>query len=56
VNTIRGAAGAAIAVPGLRTGRVWVLGEGRSVRVRRGVFSDGFAPLATHVYVAPPRS
>jgi hypothetical protein len=55
VNTIRGAAGAAISVPGLRAGRVWVLGEGRSVRARGGVFSDGFASLETHVYVAPPR-
>ncbi len=33
----------------------WVYGEGRSVPVTAGSFSDSFAPLAVHVYViAPP--
>jgi hypothetical protein len=54
VNTARGAAGATLSVPGLQAGRVWVLGERRSIRVRHGGFGDGFAPLEAHVYVAPP--
>lgn len=54
VNTVRGPAGAALPVPGLASGRIWVLGESRFLRVRRGVFSNGFAGLGTHVYVAPP--
>ncbi len=46
---------ATFALPGLVTTVGWVYGEGRSVPVTKGTFSDSFAPLAVHIYiVAPP--
>jgi hypothetical protein len=45
---------ASISVPGLTARSVSVYGENRVVPVRRGVFRDDFAPMATHIYVAAP--
>jgi len=46
---------ATFGLPGLGTTVGWVYGEGRTVPVRGGGFSDSFAPLAVHIYViAPP--
>ncbi len=43
-----------ITVPGLGSGLVWVLGEGRAVPIVHGSFGDYFRGLAVHIYVAPP--
>jgi hypothetical protein len=41
-------------LPGLGTTVGWVYGEGRTVPVRKGTFTDSFAPLAVHIYVVAP--
>jgi hypothetical protein len=54
VNPTRSATRATVTASGLdgRTGTA--LGEGRSVNASGDAFSDGFAPLAAHLYVFPP--
>jgi hypothetical protein len=54
VNVSRTPVTARLALAGAAGRRVQVYEEGRSLRVRAGVFSDRFAPLAVHLYVLPP--
>ncbi|MDX6510963.1 MAG: hypothetical protein QOE36_467, partial [Gaiellaceae bacterium] len=55
VNPTPRATSGTIRVPGLRATSVRVYGESRTVGVRNGAFSDRFAGLALHVYIAAPR-
>ena len=41
-------------VPGLAASSVRVFGEGRTVPVRNGRFTDAFAGLGVHIYIAAP--
>ncbi len=43
-----------ITVPGLGTGLVWPMGEGRSLAIRNGVIVDSFRGLGVHIYLVPP--
>jgi hypothetical protein len=52
VNPTRTAVHATIDVPGLAGRSLTVLGEGRTVAASGESLSDGFAPLAVHLYVA----
>ena len=45
---------ATISAPGLDGRPLQVLGENRTVTPSNGSFADDFAPLAVHLYVAPP--
>jgi hypothetical protein len=45
---------AAFTLPGLGSTVGWVYGESRSVSVRKGTFTDSFAPLAVHIYMIAP--
>jgi len=45
---------AKVSVPGLAGRTMHVLDENRDVYSGDGSFSDSFAPLGVHVYVAPP--
>ena len=45
---------ATISAPGLDGRPLQVLGENRTVTPASGAFADDFAPLAVHLYVAPP--
>ena len=48
------ATGATITVPGLNGRTLDVMNEARRLGAVGSSFSDTFAPLAVHVYVAPP--
>ena len=54
VNSSQVPAEASIRVPGLNGRPLTVLDEGRRLDVEGDVFSDSFAPLAVHIYIAPP--
>jgi hypothetical protein len=54
VNPRRTSTRAALTVPGLDGRAGTVLGEGRTVNASGDGFSDGFAPLAAHLYVFSP--
>ena len=54
VNLGREAVEATIAVPGLKGRPLIVLDEARTLRVDGDELSDTFAPLAVHIYIAPP--
>jgi len=54
VNASLKAAKATFTLPRLPTTVGWVYGEGRSVRVTKGTFTDSFAPLAVHIYIVAP--
>jgi hypothetical protein len=54
VNPTRTATRATLTATGLDGRAGTVLGEGRSVNASGDSFSDGFAPLAAHLYVFPP--
>ena len=54
VNPTRHAVRATLTVPGLAGRSLGVLEEGRTVASSGYVFEDAFAPLAVHLYVAPP--
>ena len=54
VNTNASAVSAIVHVPQLGARTAEVIGETRSVRAQADSFSDQFAPLDVHVYVAPP--
>jgi hypothetical protein len=54
VNPTRTATRATLTATGLDGRAGTVLGEGRSVNTSGDSFSDGFAPLAAHLYVFPP--
>jgi hypothetical protein len=54
VNATTKAAKATFTLPGLGTTVGWVYGEGRTVPVDKGTFTDSFAPLAVHIYVIAP--
>jgi hypothetical protein len=54
VNPATQPVNATVTVPGLGGRALSVLGEGRQVASSGGGFSDAFAPLAVHVYVAAP--
>jgi hypothetical protein len=54
VNAGYTATGATITVPGLNGRTLDVMNEGRRLGAVGSSFSDTFAPLAVHVYVAPP--
>jgi hypothetical protein len=43
-----------ITAPGLDGRTLYVLDENRSVQATGDTFEDDFAPLAVHVYLAPP--
>ena len=45
---------ATIRVPGLAGRPLGVVSEGRQLQARGDAFSDSFAPLAAHLYVAAP--
>ena len=45
---------ATFTVPGLAASSVRVFGEGRSLSVRNGRFTDSFAGLGVHIYIAAP--
>ncbi len=45
---------ATIRAPGLDGRALQVIGEGRTVTPKDGAFTDAFAPLAVHLYVAAP--
>ncbi|MDX6504968.1 MAG: hypothetical protein QOE29_2093, partial [Gaiellaceae bacterium] len=45
---------AQLSVRGLGERKLTVLDEARSVRARRGAFTETFPPLAARIYVAPP--
>jgi hypothetical protein len=53
-NPRRSTVRATISTPGLRGRTVGVVGEGRSIGASGDSFVDDFAPLAVHLYVAPP--
>jgi len=55
VNPSYAAVKATIAAPGLDGRPLQALGENRTVTPANGSFTDDFAPLAVHLYVAPPR-
>ena len=55
VNSSRALVPAAINVPELFAGQVGVYDEHRDVPVTNGTFSDVFAPLQVHVYIAGPQ-
>jgi hypothetical protein len=55
VNPSYAPASATIVLKGLDGRPLQVLDEGRSVTPKGDAFTDGFAPLAVHLYVAPPR-
>jgi hypothetical protein len=50
VNTTQNTAKASFTLAGVRNGTAVVLGEGRSIRVSSGRFSDTFTGYATHLY------
>ena len=54
VNPTYATVNATIRAPGLDGRPLQVLGESRTVTPKDGSFSDGFAPLAVHLYLAPP--
>ena len=54
VNASWEPAEATISLPGLQGRRLTVLDEARSLSPDGEAFSDSFAPLQTHIYVAPP--
>jgi hypothetical protein len=54
VNSSYAPVKATIAAPGLDGRPLQVLGENRTVTPTKGAFADDFAPLAVHLYVAPP--
>jgi hypothetical protein len=54
VNPTRRAVRATMTAPGLAGRSVDVLGENRSLSAAGDSLTDGFAPLAVHLYVAPP--
>ncbi len=54
VNPTRSRVRGTIRSPRLSHGSASVLGEGYSVPMTHGALSDGFAPLAVHVYVVAP--
>ena len=55
VNSTSKTAKTTFSLPGLGADTVaWVYGEGRTVPVRKGTFTDSFAPLAVHIYVVAP--
>jgi hypothetical protein len=54
VNTGWSAVDAKVSVPGLAGRSLHVLDEDRDVYSGDGSFTDSFAPLGVHVYVAPP--
>jgi hypothetical protein len=56
VNPTRRATRATLTVPGLGGRAGTVLGEHRGVNGSADQYSDGFAPLAAHLYVFPPHS
>jgi hypothetical protein len=56
VNASRVPVSAAITVPSLGSRRLTSLDGGRSVTSAAGAFSDTFAPLEVHVYIAAPTS
>jgi hypothetical protein len=54
VNPTFGPTTATISAPGLGGRTLQVLGEGRTVAPKGDAFSDSFAPLAVHLYIAAP--
>ena len=54
VNPAFSPAQATIRAPGLGGRTLFVLDENRAIQPREDTFSDDFAPLAVHVYLAPP--
>ena len=54
VNPSYGAVKATIRARGLEGRPLQVLGENRTVTPANGSFTDSFAPLAVHLYAAPP--
>lgn len=54
VNSWLDAVKVRVRVPGLTVGSVRVFGEGRTVRVKKGVIVDAFRGLRVHIYVAAP--
>ncbi len=54
VNPTYASATAAIRAPGLDGRPLQVIGESRTVTPKDGAFTDSFAPLAVHLYVAAP--
>ena len=55
VNSSYARASVSIGVSGLRNRTLTVLDENRQVGASTNVFSDDFAPLATHIYIAAPQ-
>jgi len=55
VNPGYRSATATFTVPGLAASSVRVFGEGRTVPVRNGRFTDAFAGLGVHIYIAAPQ-
>jgi hypothetical protein len=53
-NPSSGATTTTFTVPGLIASSVHVFGEGRSLPVRSGRFTDSFGGLVARVYVAAP--
>jgi hypothetical protein len=54
VNSSRSAVNAKMTIPGLNGRPLTVMGESRRVNTDGGTFTDRFAPLAVHVYIAAP--
>jgi hypothetical protein len=54
VNSSRAAVNAKMAIPGLSGRPLTVMGESRRVNTDGDTFTDRFAPLAVHLYIAPP--
>jgi hypothetical protein len=54
VNSSRTAVNAKMTIPGLNGRPLTVMGESRRVNTDGGTFTDRFAPLAVHLYIAAP--
>ena len=54
VNSSRAAVNAKMSIPALNGRPVTVMGESRRVNSDGDTFSDRFAPLAVHLYIAAP--
>jgi hypothetical protein len=54
VNSGYSAAQATFKLPVLNGRTLTVMGEGRRLASKGDSFTDSFAPLAVHVYIAPP--
>ena len=53
VNTTPNTTKASFTLPGVQRGTAIVIGEGRSIRVPFGRFSDSFNGYTTHLYRIP---